>query len=548
MIRFKDMHMTGNAQKNNSAHPFMRLLFLATLAWGIAIFWIAPRPPLIDLPQHAGQVALLRDLVSGVSPWSGIFRINLWTPYMIGYGLAFPLSFIMPVGAALMTILSVAYVAFVLLGTRLRAHFGADPRLDWLFIPAFFGFAYSWGFYTFLVSTPVVILFVLAVDRYAQRPTLRRGIAAMLVGLALLLSHGLAFVFGALVAGCLYTLRLHAGGGAWVARWLRGAWPLVVPGIACILLYLVSVRIQSEYWAHGKLPVTWDISVMRLPRMLANAIGDYYTPKIVLGVAMLAMLAAPWLLGSRINRLHPAAWVLLIVVLVIEFLVPSTMISTAYLYQRFAVFFLPAYALVFLARPAGAAAASGNRRSGNRRSGALPAIGLAALVGGVWLTLACHSLEMRRFADEAAEFETVLSTMAPQQRVLALTFDDRSAQANLDMPYRHYATWYQADKQGLVDFNFAWFPPQMVRFKPDQLSAVREGLRGRTFSAAKYPLDPYRYIVIRHTAPLPATLFDGAPCAPRAVMTQGSWTLFERSHCPITTAAVRSDERTQAQL
>lgn len=522
--------MAGDLPNKNPRHPLLHWLFLATLAWGIAVFWIAPRPPLIDLPQHAGQVALLRDLVAGVSPWSDIFRLNFWTPYLIGYGLALPLSFIMPVGAALQVILSAAYAAFVLLGSRLRAHFGADPRLDWLFIPVFFGFAYSWGFYTFLVSTPVVILFVLAVDRYAQQRTAQRGVAAMLIGLALLLSHGLAFVFGIIVSGCLYTVRVHAGGGAWVARWLRGGWPLVVPGIACVLLYLVSVRIQSEYWTHGKLQVFWDISVMRLPRMLANAIGDYYTPKLVLGVAVLAMLAAPWLLGLRIDRRHPATWIPLAIVLFIQFLVPSTMISTAYVYQRFAVFFLPAYALAFLVRPAAAAAAA----TATPRTRAMPTLGLVALVGGVWLALACHTLEMWRFAREARDFETVLAAMEPKQRILALTFDDRSEQANLDLPYRHYATWYQADKQGLVDFNFAWFPPQMVRFQPNRLPAVREGIRGHNFSARKYPLDPYRYIVVRHTAPLPATLFDGADCAPRAVASEGSWTLFERVGCRTT--------------
>ena len=514
--------MAGALPNTPSRNSFMHWLFLASLLWGIAVFWIAPRPPLIDLPQHAGQVALLRDLVAGVSPWSDLFRLNFWTPYLIGYGLALPLSFIMPVGAALQVVLSAAYAAFVLLGTRLRAHFGADPRLDWLFLPVFFGFAYSWGFYTFLVSTPVVILFVLAMDRYAQRRTVQGGVAAMLVGLALLLSHGLAFVFGIIVSGCLYTVRVHAGGGAWVKRWLRGAWPLVVPGIACVLLYLVSIRIQSEYWTHGKLQVFWDISVMRLPRLLANAIGDYYTPKLVLGVAVLAMLAAPWLLGLRIDRRHPATWIPLAIVLFIQFLVPSTMISTAYVYQRFAVFFLPAYALAFLMRPASAAAP---------RTRALPKLGTMALVGGVWLALGCHSLEMWRFAKEARDFETVLAAMEPKQRILALTFDDRSEQANLDLPYRHYATWYQADKQGLVDFNFAWFPPQMVRFQPDRLPAVREGIRGHNFSARKYPLDPYRYIVVRHTAPLPATLFDGADCAPRAVAKEGSWTLFERAGC-----------------
>ncbi|MDB5791385.1 MAG: hypothetical protein JWQ80_1409 [Massilia sp.] len=515
-------------QQTNVGHPVMRALFFLTLIWGIAIFWIAPRPPLIDLPQHAGQVALLRDLLTGTSPWSGIFRLNLWTPYLIGYGLALPLSFIMPVGAALQVILSAAYVAFVLLGTRLRAHFGADARLDWFFLPTFFGFAYSWGFYTFLVSAPVVLLFILAVDRYALRPSSQRGMVAALIGLVLLFSHGLAFVFGAIVAGCLYTIRCYTGGGQWLKRWLHGVWPLIIPGVACIILYLISVRIQAEYWAHGHLEFVWDISIMRIPRLLANSIGDYYTPKMLLLVVMVVMLALPWLMGLRINRSNPAALVMLALVLVIGLVVPGTMIATAYVYQRFALFALPAYALIFMASLA--PFIKGAKAPAPGRWARMPVM---ALMACVWITFACHSLEMSKFAHEAEDFEVVLSTMEPKQRVLALTFDERSEEANLDLPYRHYATWYQSEKQGLVDFNFAWFPPQMVRFRPDQLPKVMEGLKGKNFTVQKYPLDPYRYIVARHTAPLPVNLFKGADCAPRLVMTKGTWTLFERNACDI---------------
>lgn len=504
----------------------MRALFFLTLIWGVAIFWIAPRPPLIDLPQHAGQVALWRDLLAGTSPWSDLFRLNLWTPYLIGYGLALPLSFIMPVGTALQVVLSVAYVAFVLLGMRLRAHFGADSRLDWFFLPTFFGFAYSWGFYTFLVASPVVILFILVVDRYAQNPSLRQGIGATLIGLVLLLSHGLAFVFAVMAAACLYTIRCHNSGEGWPKRWLRGVWPLVIVGVACIILYLISVRIQTEYWAKGHLPFTWDFSIMRVPRLMANSIGDYYTPKMLLLVIMVVMLAIPWLMGLRLNRRDPATWVLFVITSLICLFVPGTVIATAYVYQRFALYMLPAYALIFAA--AALRSTAGAQGSTVGRQGTMS---MMALIACVWVTFGCHSLEMGNFADEAEDFEAIMSVMEPKQRVLALTFDERSEEANLDLPYRHYATWYQSEKQGLVDFNFAWFPPQIVRFRPDKLPKVMEGLKGQNFTVQRYPLEPYRYIVARHTSALPANLFKGADCAPSIVMKKGTWTLFERKAC-----------------
>src|SRR4051812_35236964 len=97
-------------QKNSEK---IRLLWLLFIAWGAAIFWIAPHPPMVDFPQHAAQISLLRDLVSGRSPWSSQLQINLLTPYLIGYGLASLLSFAMPVVYAMKLLLSVAYLLFI---------------------------------------------------------------------------------------------------------------------------------------------------------------------------------------------------------------------------------------------------------------------------------------------------------------------------------------------------------------------------------------------------------------------------------------------------
>ena len=106
---------------------------------------------MIDLAQHAGQVTLWRDLLLGTSKWQSFLYINYFTPYLVGYGLALPLSFVMPVSAALKLLLTIAYCGFVAACVAQRARLGGDRRLDWLFIPGFFGYAYALGFYTTLV-------------------------------------------------------------------------------------------------------------------------------------------------------------------------------------------------------------------------------------------------------------------------------------------------------------------------------------------------------------------------------------------------------------
>jgi hypothetical protein len=44
-----------------------RIAFMATVVFAGATFWFVPRPPMADLAQHAGQVALLHDLWWGQS-------------------------------------------------------------------------------------------------------------------------------------------------------------------------------------------------------------------------------------------------------------------------------------------------------------------------------------------------------------------------------------------------------------------------------------------------------------------------------------------------
>ena len=77
-----------------------RLVLALGLFLGLGAIWGAPHPLMIDLPQHAGQLALVRDMLLGRSPFAGELRINLLTPYLLGYALTLPLSLIMPIAVA----------------------------------------------------------------------------------------------------------------------------------------------------------------------------------------------------------------------------------------------------------------------------------------------------------------------------------------------------------------------------------------------------------------------------------------------------------------
>ena len=492
----------------------MRALYLMTVTWGASIVWLAPHPPMLDLPQHAGQLALLKQLLTGGSPWAPLLQVNFFTPYMLGFGLALPLSFVLPVAAAMKLLLSLAYLAFVFMCVTLRRHFGADARLDWLFLTSFFGFAFKWGFFTFLMAVPVGLAFMLLVDRYALESTLRRGLATIGVGLVLLASHGLVFLFSCLVAAGLLMVRKRG-----IAVWLRALWPLAVLGVACLAYFFAMNRTQPSFGIAPTVPaVMWQLGLRH--EVFYYAFGKQWSP--LFTIVGVVMLTAPWLMGLRIDLGQPTRLVPFLMVGAGLSFVPSFMFETSFVYQRFAMLLFPSYAWMFT-----------QATKASNPHPRLKGVAMALLMTGCWAVLAQNSIRTWQFGNESADFDRVVAPLERGQRALALIFD-RASEADADSTiYLHYAAWYQAEQQGLVDFNFAWVPPQVVRYRLAARPPVMMSFswRARDFDWNKHQGGTYRYFFVRHRDAVPANLFRGAPCPPALVQHSGTWSVYERVAC-----------------
>ncbi len=506
-----------------------RLLFIISALWGALIFWVAPHPPMVDLPQHAGQVVLLKQMLLGQSPWADQLRINLFTPYIIGYGLALPLSFLMPVAAALKLLLSAAYLAFVCMCVTLRRQFGGDARLDWLFLLSFFGFAYTWGFFTFLIASPIGLYFILQAERYAASPTSARAAMVVAIGLAMLASHGLVFLFASTVGAAILAVRVR-----WFKPLLKAAWPYMLLAIACGAYFLINQRINAGLQTGLEQGTRWHWDALRrLPLLYTVGAGTQRSPNTYYWCIVILFAMAPWVMGLRIQWRRKSNWIAFAIVALIILAVPHFAMNTAFLYERFALFLAPAYAWMFTAKPSGETLSAAQGSSSSRRTGVV-----ILMAGACWTMLGVHTSRAWRFAQESAEFDAVLKALEPKQRALSLIYERNSAAANTNNLYLHYPLWYQAEKSGFVDFNFAWFPPQIVRYRPEHLPAVATLFEWHphTLDWQKHRAVEYRYFIVRHGGKAPAMLFNGAECKPVPVSRSGSWSVYERRPCPSTTA------------
>jgi hypothetical protein len=499
-----------------------RYLFPMWVLWGAAIFWMAQHPPMGDLPQHAAQVALLRDIVDGTSPWAELVRINLGTPYLLGYGLALPLSWVFSATVALKILLSVSYIMFVWMAVQLRKYFGGDARLDWLFIPGYFGFAWGWGFVTFLLATPLVFAMVYFADQHVRKLTFKSALFLFLSGLVLVISHGLAFCFGwAISAALVLTLFRNKD--------------LKKIVLATIPLLLLLIPLAGYTWYSQKLKfellgatppseVSGEYSIHRITLALRYSLIG--TDERIFAAIALFLMAIPWVMGLRIEVAKPSRWIPFVGTFLVLLLVPQYALDTWGLYARFAVFLLPTYAWMFV----GSANASTGRFA---IQGRVAAGGEAILIVTCGALLFLHSMRSILFDREEQDFRQVLSVVEPGQRALSLIYDKASPATHHRNAYAHSVSWYQVEKHGFVDFNFAWYPPQIVRFRAGKTPVVRMHfeLHPEEFQWKRDEGDIYRYFFVRAAESPPVVLFADAPCKPVLLTRSGEWSVYERRTC-----------------
>ena len=513
----------GYTAKDEAGHVHSatrRLLFLAATLFGASIFWMAEHPPMGDLAQHAGQVTLLRDVLSGASPWTDLVRINIFTPYLLGYGLALPLSMAFPISVALKVLLSAAYIVFVSVAVKVRVYLGGDPRLDWLFLPSFFGFAYGWGFLTFLVAAPLVIVMIYISDLHARRVTVRSGCLVLIGGILLLMSHGLAFCFGWAVAAALVIAHQKS-----LQRLFVAMTPLLLLLVPLVGYALYSQKLKFEL--QGITPpseIALEYSIRRVNWALRDSLTGTYERFFLLPA--LVLMAAPWLMGLRIGFCEPSRWVPFAVTVFVLMFVPGLAFDTWGLYQRFALFLMPTYAWMFVIPIA-------NDHSGCSFVKKAASIIEAMLVLTCFSLLFLYSFRTIKFDNEEADFRNILKVAQPGGRALSLVYDRSSDATHHQNMYAHTVSWYQAEKQGFVDFNFAWHPPQIVRFRQGKTPMIQINFESHPeqFQWVRDKGEIYRYFFVRTLTPLLFDPFAGALCRPELIATAGKWSLYERSLC-----------------
>jgi hypothetical protein len=477
-------------------------LFVVAVMLSVAPLWIGPYLPLIDLPQHAAQVTALRQLWSGDPSFNELFQVNWFTPYLLGYLLLYGLTAALPITVATTLLVSVAVAAIPALTGRLLKVAGGDEGLKWLAIPCSFSFAFYWGFLSFIVAAPLVLVFLIQTVRFVAAPTVWRAVAIACFSLLLFFCHIIVLGFASLAALAYIVGAHYRDWKTLTLRLLPYAAPVPIIGVWLAITYQTEAAVESG-------PIVWGSIAYRLTLLLAQPAGheDFLSavPSVLLVTTGVVLL--PRLTGATFSR-DPRRWLPFVAGLLIFLVAPHYLLGTAYFYQRLGVFLVPLWLMAW--------DASHLRRR----------LDWAAMsIVGYWVL--ASSARFVTFARETESFSNVVAAMEPGRRVAAMVVDNASPRFALPV-YLHFPAWYQATHGGVVDFNFAEFHPQMVRYRPGVGPRISE-------TAAWYPTafewdrnggDLYDYFVVKSVVDVSAAIFKDRRSSVELVTQSGWWWVY----------------------
>jgi hypothetical protein len=499
------------------------LFLLACIACALPV-WIPHFPPMVDLPQHAAQVALLLNLGKPDFAFTDLFQLNLFTPYLLGYGLIAVFTPLLGIVAACKLIIWLALAGFAISTRWLLREAEADPYWAWLVFPVLYGFTYQWGLLIFLIAAPIGMIFLALVWRAKAQPTLRSSWLILLMLIALFFSHALILGFFSLIAVAYWLFA---------TRRLRGfiqcAWPMA----AIAPLVLIWFAVASKH-PLSNFPIGWDLSWFAtedyyystiatwanpdnpgwgringfIPRLLGVRPQLFFT---LLGIFIFVL---PFLSGGRISKSRVRLIPLLLITLVL-LLVPTLLFGNMYTFQRFTFLAMPLYLIMF-DRPV--------NTGGTQYSLRL----FAPLIAFSWIAyMSVHALQ---FNKDMQGFDAILAKAAPGKRALSLDFvrDDSNSIAP---EFLHFPAWYAALKAGVADPSFAVTFVQPVSYKPEQIPVAKfEGFEWNPqwFDWKKFEGDKYDYFIARAPKDMGGYLFRSAPCKIELAAHAGEWWLYRK--------------------
>jgi hypothetical protein len=270
--------------------PTERRVFLAAFALlavaSLVPIWAVRFQPLPDLPNHLAAVSVWHHIDDPRFDFARYYRILLvpepyWVYYLSTHLLAFPLG----LDAANRVVLSLYVVGLPLGAWLLGARFQRSPWLSLFVFPLAWNFNFAIGFITFCVGLVALPFALVLFDRFCERPTVARGVAAAAAGGGMYFTHLLPW--GAYL-GCAGMIGLlHEGRSLKRLAGRAAVWAVSLPIAAAVTL---QGSHMSGGVGHQKMRLrfySYWLSIKELPSYLLDVYAGHEDEWLFAGLCVL---------------------------------------------------------------------------------------------------------------------------------------------------------------------------------------------------------------------------------------------------------------------
>lgn len=509
------------------ANKLLNYLFYSVVLGIVLIIATAHYLPMLDLPQHAGQVQAFKSMFwnDSTDRWFDTVEINYFTPYWIGYFSIFLISFLVPIQSAINIIVAISFFLFVICFVQIRKKFDGPKFLDWILIPSFFGFSYQFGLLTFTLSISIGILLLLQTLRYIENRSKSSAALIICLGIVLYFSHLLIFLFFCMISVALIMTHKKQNWKNYVCLLL----PFCILGLLIPMYFILpSILGQANLdgyfneathssFKYGSLSDRLDYLFIYQWALTEDDYKPFSLLTLTLGVLILPFLAG-CRLSKKIYKYAP-----LICFMIIWFGMPEHLFHTTFVYQRFSIFFIPFYILIF-----------------ERSSAQEVKINMSRIhqgIIGLWIVLAVGLVilpikDIFAFNEEVKDFDELLVDLPENQLAMSLVYSGGggyAAKNRRQAPlYVYFPVWYQVAKNGWVEYNFAWFSPQIIRYKVDKVPENIAGFAWNPWMFSQFKsCDYYDMIIIYKPNQDFNQQFKQSTCSHKPFKQKGDWVVYK---------------------
>jgi hypothetical protein len=401
----------------------------------VLILWGNRFLPMVDLPQYSGTVHVIRYFDALQSNYSELYRLNVFSPYILSTFLAVALSHLSSVFVATKLVVTISALLLPLSLAYLLKKSGGPLCLALLGFPLAFNFSFGWGLISYLFALPLAVFSCAQAIDYTRSHT-RKSLFVTAVFLCLTFcSH----VFPGAVALAIVSTLLLCDKSIGKKRFLTLVPPALITIVVCS--YLSSTPFNSVIPG-----LTWNLfsldHAILHPWILASETMSWEATTI--GVAILLFpLAISGKLTLTLGRLIPFLGILLFVSFG-----PQAIQWLGFLQERM-IPFLPITTLLLVSKS---------------ESKLRELIGCLLFVGILCFSFFFHGMRIHGFNDETKGFDEVLAQMEPDKKVLYFTID-RVSHNTHEASFLHFTAWYQTFKGGVLGYSFAHYPNWPIQYR-----------------------------------------------------------------------------------